>query len=471
MKNNQMKVLYCGHDKLIINKLQIYLSNLEVLNHSIEFLFITDYDAIILDENIFNDSQILLIDCDELNKTKEIINKIRFKQNNSELRIIILCNDIINQFDQTLYEKFNIDYILDKSSLDKNKIYSLLFTSIKSYMNIVSLKFNKQILENIFIEKTDYLIDEEIENLHRNGYNFIEFILNSISDGKNGFIGIFELVNGNIKECIVSEHIIYDKHKVSLNCIRSIGSNMIIDDYIYYQASMNDKISYFYICEKNKISDAQLLNLLELGFKKITNMYSRYIVDNRIRNTQKEIILKLSSVLELREIVKKSHNISVSHISKKIAKIMKYSVIEQNLIELAAPLHNIGLLAVSDLQLETLTEDFEINDFMIFDYPTMGYSMFKDSRLSMLKLAAEIAYQHKEKWDGSGYPRHLKEDEIHPFAQIVEMAIFIDVIFRKTNDIDQVIDRLKKVKNITFNPILVDTVIDHFDQVIEEYFQ
>lgn len=80
----------------------------------------------------------------------------------------------------------------------------------------------------------------------------------------------------------------------------------------------------------------------------------------------------------------------------------------QRVLRLAAPIHDVGKLAIPDAILNKpgkLTDD----EFTIMKtHSPIGYEMLKNSKRSILKLGAIIALQHHERYDGTGYPQGLK---------------------------------------------------------------
>ncbi len=92
---------------------------------------------------------------------------------------------------------------------------------------------------------------------------------------------------------------------------------------------------------------------------------------------------------------------------------------ETRLLSEAAPLHDIGKLAIPDRILEQrrpLTPDeWEIVKL----HTSLGADMLSSSSSRLLQAAAEIALSHHERWDGSGYPRGLSGERIPLFARLV----------------------------------------------------
>ncbi len=92
------------------------------------------------------------------------------------------------------------------------------------------------------------------------------------------------------------------------------------------------------------------------------------------------------------------------------------------LITMAAPIHDIGKVAIPDNILmkpgKLTREEFNI----VKTHTTIGYNILKHSNRDILKAAAIIAHEHHERYDGKGYPQGLKGEEIHIFGRIAAVA-------------------------------------------------
>ena len=94
-------------------------------------------------------------------------------------------------------------------------------------------------------------------------------------------------------------------------------------------------------------------------------------------------------------------------------------------------MHDIGKIAIPDSILKKpgkLTdEEFEI----IKTHPSVGYKIFEKSDLDMLKISANLALNHHEKYDGSGYPNGLKQEEILLEARMLSIIDVFDAMTHK----------------------------------------
>lgn len=100
-----------------------------------------------------------------------------------------------------------------------------------------------------------------------------------------------------------------------------------------------------------------------------------------------------------------------------------------------------------------------------------GYSMLKHSNRALLQTAAIIAYEHHEKWDGSGYPRGLKGNDIHIYGRITALADVFDALgskrcYKEAWPDDEVFDFIKEQRGKHFDPKLVDIFFENLNEFI-----
>jgi len=97
--------------------------------------------------------------------------------------------------------------------------------------------------------------------------------------------------------------------------------------------------------------------------------------------------------------------------------------------------------------------------------------MLENSKSPLLKLAASIAATHHEKWDGSGYPRGLKAEEIPLEGRIVAVADVFDALsskrpYKDPFPLEKCIAILEEGKGSHFDTELVDLFLGQLDDVV-----
>ncbi|MDQ7060249.1 MAG: response regulator [Sulfurimonas sp.] len=153
---------------------------------------------------------------------------------------------------------------------------------------------------------------------------------------------------------------------------------------------------------------------------------------SELEMAQKEVIFVLSQLMESRSTETAHHIKRVADISLLIAKLDgRLNKEELHSVYLAAPLHDIGKILVDEHILHkrgSLTEE-EFRSMK--EHPEFAYKVFKNSKTTLMQAASAIAYEHHENYDGSGYPRGLKGEEIHFYGRIVALADVLDALTHK----------------------------------------
>ena len=106
------------------------------------------------------------------------------------------------------------------------------------------------------------------------------------------------------------------------------------------------------------------------------------------------------------------------------------------------------------------------------NHSQIGYDLFKSSSRELLKMAALISYEHHEKYDGTGYPRGLKDEEISIYGRITAIADVFDAlgsarVYKSAWSDKDIFELLKEQKGKHFDPKLVDIFFEHIDEFLK----
>jgi two-component system response regulator RpfG len=149
---------------------------------------------------------------------------------------------------------------------------------------------------------------------------------------------------------------------------------------------------------------------------------------SEIRLRERETLLRLARAGEYRDEETGNHIVRMAKYSRVIAEQLGLSETEAEVIEMAAPMHDIGKIGIRDEILlkpgKLTTDEFEI----MKGHTMIGYEILKDSPSKFLQMGAIIALGHHEKFDGTGYPYGKKGDEISLEARIVAVADVYDAL-------------------------------------------
>ncbi len=165
--------------------------------------------------------------------------------------------------------------------------------------------------------------------------------------------------------------------------------------------------------------DRDLLTAFESN---IAAAFDNVYFNQEARNNQREILGVLSEIIERRAPEESNQARRVGKIAQRLARKTGLSEHEAELLQLAAPLQNVGTISLPDTLLRKtppLTSD-EMETLKT--HPMIGHTILSRNKGDLLQLAATIALQHHERWDGTGYPQGLAANQIDPMAQIAALA-------------------------------------------------
>lgn len=192
----------------------------------------------------------------------------------------------------------------------------------------------------------------------------------------------------------------------------------------------------------------------------------------QIVEQERETIFCLAKAAEYRDPETGAHVMRMAHYSRHVARMLGLPEDQQDLLLEAAPMHDIGKVGTPDLIL-LKPGRLSPQEFVIMkEHATIGYEILSTSSSPMLKVAAEIAHTHHEKFDGSGYPRGLAGEAIPLFGRAVAVADVFDALtserpYKKAWTIDQAVQMLRDGAGKHFDPACVDAFLSDFDSVLE----
>jgi putative two-component system response regulator len=195
------------------------------------------------------------------------------------------------------------------------------------------------------------------------------------------------------------------------------------------------------------------------------------IATRKLQEREEEIILRLALAVEYRDNDTGEHTLRVAKYSRIIAERLGLPSRLCRDIYLAAPLHDVGKVAIPD---NILLKPGRLNEeemSIIRTHAEIGRRILADSPCELIQIGAMIAAAHHERWDGSGYPSGLKGSEIPIVARVVAVADVFDALtmrrpYKEAMPVEAARHYLEEKKGREFDPACVDAFLSRWEEVV-----
>jgi diguanylate cyclase (GGDEF)-like protein/putative nucleotidyltransferase with HDIG domain len=210
---------------------------------------------------------------------------------------------------------------------------------------------------------------------------------------------------------------------------------------------------------------------IEELIKKTEDHMYRHKLNESASMRYKAINLIMATLLEKNSREQK-HSERVSSISVEIAKALGLSKDEINHVKTAGLMHDIGKIGIDEniLNSSTILSNYEWEE--VKKHSEIGFRILSSS--PEFSEIAEAVYSHHERWDGKGYPRKLKGEEISIYARIITVADSFDAMIserpyrvnRKSMGVDEAINEIKKNAGTQFDPEVAKYFVEKVMNVV-----
>jgi putative two-component system response regulator len=189
-----------------------------------------------------------------------------------------------------------------------------------------------------------------------------------------------------------------------------------------------------------------------------------------LRAYQEETIRRLSSAAELRDLETGKHLDRMSRYCALLAGKVGLGGDRVDLIRVASPMHDVGKIAIPDsilLKPGSLTQE---ERQVMQRHTEIGYQILSGSEAELLRLAADLAWTHHERYDGHGYPRGLRGTEIPLEGRIAAVADVFDAlttdrVYRKAMPVEEAVELMQAERGKHFDPSILDLFFASLDDV------
>lgn len=248
-------------------------------------------------------------------------------------------------------------------------------------------------------------------------------------------------------------------------------SMMVIPMYDYH----NTIIGAFQVINhigESDFFDERDMERLSLASRYAAEAITAAKLTQEIEETQREVVFTMGAIGESRSEETGNHVKRVAEYSKLLALAYGLSEEEAELLKQASPMHDIGKIAIPDSILNKPGKFDENERYIMNKHAELGYNMIKNSNRPLLQAAAIVAYEHHEKWDGSGYPNAKRGEDIHIFGRITAIADVFDAlgsdrVYKKAWSDEKIFELLQRESGKHFDPKLIDLFFENLESFLE----
>lgn len=190
-----------------------------------------------------------------------------------------------------------------------------------------------------------------------------------------------------------------------------------------------------------------------------------------LEESRLEIIQRLGRAAEYKDNETGNHILRMSKTAELLAKAIGMDDDYCEMILSAAPMHDIGKIGIPDRVL-LKPDKLDADEWRIMkSHVNIGHDILSGSHSPLLKMAANIALAHHEKWDGSGYPQGLKGEDIPLEARICAISDVFDALtserpYKKAWSVEDALQHIQQQRGYHFDPNLVDAFPTILDELL-----
>lgn len=223
----------------------------------------------------------------------------------------------------------------------------------------------------------------------------------------------------------------------------------------------------------------RIRNMIEVRLLHNTTREQNRILEEKVRErtkelreTQLEIIRRLGRAAEYRDNETGLHVIRMSQFCARLAKAAGLNEEECELLLYASPMHDIGKIGIPD-RILLKKEALNATEWTIMrTHTTIGADLLSGHNSELMQMAAQLALCHHEKWDGSGYPRNLKGEEIPLVARIIALCDVFDALtstrpYKFAWSVEDAVAEIEQGSGTHFDPHLVELFKSILPEILE----
>ena len=480
--NRVWRILVVDDDDSVHQVTKLVLSDTEIEHRKLDIVSV--YSSIEAKELLTRDNSFCMAFVDVVMETEhaglELVEWIRQDLKNQAIRLVLRTGQAGSAPEAKVIKEFDINDYKEKTDFTSGKMITTVYASIRAYRDIMTIQRSLDAFKHL-IEATYDLL--KINQFRHFGSAALNHLLTLMEVDSSALYIVrtqtdFDQQNSNLIIACTGKYICESNNletsDIDEGVKRQIQQTFIKKQHLntdscfvgYYETSSN-AASVLYI-EFEDDAEHFKANLAELFATNIALILESISRQHEIERTQKELLYIVGEAVEARSKETGAHVRRVALICEKIAEKLNFKQEFIEAIRLAAPLHDLGKIAIPEHILHKPGK-LDAEEWKIMQtHAPVGADLLSKSKANVSKLGARLAHYHHENWDGSGYPEGLSGESIPIEARIMAVADVFDALGSKRSykqpwQDEEIKQYLQEQSGKKFEPRLVDLMLAHFD--------
>jgi response regulator RpfG family c-di-GMP phosphodiesterase len=414
------------------------------------------------------------------------VKHLREELQNKFVRVVLRTGQPGQAPERKVIVDYDINDYKEKTDFDSTKLFTTTLSGLRAYRDIMEVEAARKSLdryrlglEEVISASANLFEIRSLQKFARGLLDQIACILHleqdtllvrskrwTVEESHRGF----EVMAGTGNLSNTSATLPEDVSAILTKASQSHSSIFEDGQFVGYFPTKSGKVNLIYLDGVDALDELDR-RMVQVFSSNVTIAFDNLYLDREVFDTQVEIIDTLGDVVENRSKEAAYHVKRVSHLSRLLGRLAGLNESEVDILFMSAPMHDIGKVAIPDSILlkpgKLDAEEWEI----MKTHAEIGQNIFSKSHRPVLQAAAIVAGQHHERFDGSGYPKATKGEDIHIYGRIVAIVDVFDALihkrcYKEAWTLDDVINELKLQEGKHFDPRLLNLFLDNLKSVM-----
>jgi len=480
------KVMIVDDEPEVHNVTRLVLGNFRFENRGIEF--VNAYSGHEARAKLAEHRDIAVMLLDVVMETDQagldLVRYVRDELENHFVRIVLRTGQPGQAPEQEVIANYDINDYKEKTELTAQKLSTMMYATLRAHRDIMTIEANKRGLERV-IEAS-----AKIFSLHES-HEFASAVLGQLTTLMSMERGALyckvikpsastpdhfvvaaatgeyaQFVHANADETLPPQIADSLRHAYA-----NKRHQITKDHYVLHFTDSHRTESLLYVGEAWNLSPLDM-KLVEVFCTNVSIAFENLHLQRELFEGQVEMVTLLAGLAETRSRETLAHVKRVGMVADLLGELWGLDPQSREMLRYAAPLHDIGKIGIPDAILNKPGAHTPAETEVMRTHASLGAGWLSGSRLPLLQLAAIVAEDHHENWDGSGYPRGLKGEEISIGGRITALADVFDALgskrcYKEAWTPESIREFIAAQSGIKFDPRLVQILFDHWDRAFD----